>query len=98
MADTPTVVSVDEMREYLRIDGTANDTILAALLDAAGVYIAQATGATTATQATNPLAKAATKMLVAEWYDPQGIDATASDRAVAEMLKHIQPTEAQDNG
>lgn len=98
MADTPTVVSVDEMREYLRIDGTANDTILTALLDAAGVYIAQATGATTTTQAANPLAKAATKMLVAEWYDPQGIDATASDRAVAETLKHIQPTEAQDNG
>lgn len=94
MADTPTVVSVEEMRDYLRIDGTANDTILAALLDAATVYITRATGATAEQQATNPLAQAAVKMLVASWYDPNGLDATASDRAVTEMLKHI----GGDNG
>ena len=97
MSDT-TVVTVEAMREYLRIDGTANDGILHDLIDAAGVYINQATGMNTTDQATNPLAKAATKMLVAELYDPQGIDATASERAVTEMLKHLPASKAADNG
>lgn len=95
MADTtPTVVTVEDMRTYLRLDGTQNDGLLRDYIDAAAVYITRATGATAAQQAANPLARAAVKMLVAEWYDPQGVDATASDRAVTEMLKHI----GGDNG
>lgn len=95
MADTtPTVVTVEDMRTYLRLDGTQNDGLLRDYIDAATVYITRTTGATAAEQAANPLARAAVKMLVAEWYDPQGIDATASDRAVTEMLKHI----GGDNG
>lgn len=89
MAFTTPVVSVDDMREYLRLDGTANDGILADLIEAAGVYIAQTTGMNLNDQAANPLAKSATRMLVATWYDAQGIDATASERAVTEMLKHL---------
>lgn len=95
MADTtPTVVTVEDMRTYLRLDGTQNDGLLRDYIDAATVYITRTTGATAEQQAANPLARAAVKMLVAEWYDPQGIDATASDRAVTEMLKHI----GGDNG
>lgn len=90
MADTtPTVVTVEDMRDYMRIDGTANDGILHDLIEAAGVYIAQTTGMNLNDQAANPLAKSATRMLVATWYDAQGIDATASERAVTEMLKHL---------
>lgn len=90
MADTtPTVVTLADMRDYLRIDGTANDGILADLIEAAAVYITQTTGMDATDQATNPLAKSATRMLVATWYDAQGIDATASERAVTEMLKHL---------
>lgn len=92
MAYAPTgqaVVSVDDMREYLRLDNTANDLILADLIEAAAVYITQTTGMDTTDQAANPLARSAVKMLVATWYDAQGIDATASERAVTEMLKHL---------
>lgn len=89
MAYTPPVVSLADMREYLRLDDTANDGILADLIEAAAVYITQTTGMDTTDQAANPLARSAIKMLVATWYDPQGIDATASERAVTEMLKHL---------
>lgn len=89
MAYTPPVVSLADMREYLRLDDTANDGILADLIEAAAVYITQTTGMDTTDQASNPLARSAIKMLVATWYDPQGIDATASERAVTEMLKHL---------
>lgn len=89
MAYTPPVVSLVDMREYLRLDDTANDGILADLIEAAAVYITQTTGMDTTDQADNPLARSAIKMLVATWYDPQGIDATASERAVTEMLKHL---------
>ena len=89
MAYTPPVVSLADMRDYLRLDNTANDRILADLIEAAAVYITQTTGMDTTDQADNPLARSAIKMLVATWYDPQGIDATASDRAVTEMLKHL---------
>nr|UVX93175.1 MAG: head-tail connector protein [Bacteriophage sp.]DAS60281.1 MAG TPA: head tail connector [Caudoviricetes sp.] len=89
MAYTPPVVSLADMRDYLRLDNTANDGILADLIEAAAVYITQTTGMDTTDQADNPLARSAIKMLVATWYDPQGIDATASERAVTEMLKHL---------
>lgn len=89
MAYTPPVVSLADMRDYLRLDDTANDGILADLIEAAAVYITQTTGMDTTDQAANPLARSAIKMLVATWYDPQGIDATASERAVTEMLKHL---------
>lgn len=89
MAYTPPVVSLADMRDYLRLDNTANDGILADLIEAAEVYITQTTGMDTTDQADNPLARSAIKMLVATWYDPQGIDATASERAVTEMLKHL---------
>lgn len=89
MAYTPPVVSLADMRGYLRLDNTANDGILADLIEAAAVYITQTTGMDTTDQADNPLARSAIKMLVATWYDPQGIDATASERAVTEMLKHL---------
>lgn len=89
MAYTPPVVSLADMRDYLRLDNTANDGILADLIEAAAVYITQTTGMDTTDQADNPLARSAIKMLVATWYDPQGIDATASERAVTEMLEHL---------
>lgn len=89
MAFTTPVVSVDDMREYLRLDDMANDLILVDLIEAAVVYITQTTGMDATDQAANPLARSAVKMLVATWYDPQGIDATASERAVTEMLKHL---------
>lgn len=89
MAYTPPVVTLTDMRDYLRLDDTANDGILADLIEAAAVYITQTTGMDTTDQAANPLARSAVKMLVATWYDPQGIDATASERAVTEMLKHL---------
>lgn len=98
MADTPTVITVEDAREYLRLDDAANDDILRDLIEAAGVYIAQTTGMNTTDQATNPLAKSATRMLVATWFDPNGVDATASDRAVTEMLKHLPASKAADNG
>lgn len=96
MSDT-TVVTVEDMRDYLRIDGTANDKLIADYIDAAGVYITQTTGMNATDQAANPLAKAATKMCVAMWYDPQ-VDATASERAVTEMLKHLPASKVADNG
>lgn len=89
MADTtPTVVSVEDMRDYLRIDGTANDGILHDLIDAATVYITQTTGATAEQQAANPLCRSCVKMLVSTWYDTEA-DYTNAERAAAEMLKHI---------
>lgn len=100
MADTPTaptVVTVADMRDYLRIDGTANDGILSDLIEAAGVYITQTTGMDATDQAANPLARSAVKMLVATWYDAQGVDATASERAVTEMLKHLPASTGGEN-
>ena len=98
MAYTPPVVPLADMRGYLRLDNTANDGILADLIEAAAVYITQTTGMDAADQADNPLARSAIKMLVATWYDPQGIDATASERAVTEMLKHLPASTGGVNG
>ena len=49
------MLSLNEAREFLRIDGTENDNIINALLNAIPSYIEITTGMTTPQQSTEPL-------------------------------------------
>lgn len=57
---------LDEVKEYLRIDGTDEDTAIQGLINAAEAYL---TNAGVIKDETNELYKLAVKMLVVNWYE-----------------------------
>lgn len=83
------VLSIDEAREWLRLDGTDNDAVVSGLIDGAAEYIAIATGLDTNAQAESPLAKTATKFLLSLWYDPTQTDTDRLQRSIDNLLKAV---------
>lgn len=56
-----------EVKEYLRIDGSEEDFFLTSLIDAAKLFIKNATGTTV--DELNELHKLAVYLLVSHWYE-----------------------------
>lgn len=83
------VISLDEAREWLRLDNTDNDTVIAGLIEGAAEYIEIATGLIPLDQAASPLAKTATKFLLSLWYDPTQADTDRLQRSIDNLLKAV---------
>lgn len=83
------MITVEEAREYLRLDGTDNDEIISPLLDAIPGYIELTTGMTAAQQATEPLARTASKFLLLLWYNPEQADVDKIQRVIDNLLKGL---------
>lgn len=83
------VISIDEAREWLRLDNTDNDEVIKGLLDGAAEYIMITTGLTPSYQAASPLAKTATKFLLSLWYDPTQADTDKLQRSIDNLLKAV---------
>lgn len=83
------VISIDEAREWLRLDNTDNDAVIEGLLDGAAEYITIATGLAPTYQAVSPLAKTATKFLLSLWYDPTQADTDKLQRSIDNLLKAV---------
>lgn len=83
------MITVEEAREYLRLDGTDNDGIISPLLDAIPGYIELTTGMTAAQQATEPLAKTASKFLLLLWYNPEQAGVEKIQRVIDNLLKGL---------
>ena len=86
---TNAVISLDEAREWLRLDNTDNDAVVSGLIDGAAEYIAIATGLDTNAQAQSPLAQTATKFLLSLWYDPTQTDTDRLQRSIDNLLKAV---------
>lgn len=82
-------ITLEEAREWLRIDGTENDIIIEGLLAAAPDYIEVATGVTVAQQALEPLASTATKFLLTLWYNAEQSEAERLQRTIDSLLKAL---------
>lgn len=83
------MITVEEAREYLRLDGTDNDGIISPLLDAIPGYIELTTGMSAAQQASEPLAKTASKFLLLLWYNPEQADVEKIQRVIDNLLKGL---------
>ena len=86
------VISIDEAREWLRLDGTDNDAVVSGLIDGAAEYIMITTGLTPSYQAISPLDKTATKFLLSLWYDPTQADTDKLQRSIDNLLKAVAHT------
>lgn len=82
-------MTVEEAREWLRIDNEANDQIIIDLLDGAKEYITLTTGLNEEEQANSQLAQTATKFLLSLWYDPTQVDADKLTRTINSLLKTL---------
>jgi uncharacterized phage protein (predicted DNA packaging) len=67
------IINIDEMKEYLRLDGiTDDDLLLLALLETAEEYVKNATGFKFDLEVPE-IAKLIVRLLVSHWYDNRGI-------------------------
>ena len=82
-------VSLATARDWLRIDGTDNDTVIQGLLNAAPEYIRVATGLSVGQQASEPLADTVTKFLLTLWYKPGQEEADLLQRSIDSLLKAL---------
>lgn len=83
------MVSLATAREWLRIDGTDNDTVIQGLLDAVPDYIEVTTGLTAKQQAAEPLADTVTKFLLTLWYNAEQAEAERLQRTIDGLLKAL---------
>lgn len=83
------MLTIDEAREFLRVDGTDNDVIILSLLDAIPGYIEVTTGMTAAQQGAEPLANTAGKFILQLWYNAEQADSDKLQRTIDGLLKAL---------
>jgi len=83
------MVTIETAREWLRLDGTDNDAIIAGLLAAAPGYIEVATGIPGYAQRDIPMVDVITKFLIQLWYNPDGTDTEKLQHVIDGLLKSL---------
>ena len=69
------IITIEEARETLRVDGRDNDIIIIPLIEAIPHYLEATTGrAWENDKQIHPLAKTAAKFILMIWYNPQGAE------------------------
>ncbi|RUS47679.1 head-tail connector protein [Cohnella sp. AR92] len=80
------LITIEEARDALRIDGTDNDSIIQALLDSIPSYLEVSTGKSWDTEPVHPLAQTITKFILQLWFDPQGPDSERLRRTIESLF------------
>lgn len=83
------MVTLDQAREWLRLDGTDNDVIISGLLSAVPGYIETTTGLPVANQDSEPLADTVTKFLLTLWYHAEQAEAERLQIVIDGLLKTL---------
>jgi uncharacterized phage protein (predicted DNA packaging) len=74
------IVTLDDVKSWLRVDYDDDDADIQTLIDAAESYLFNATGVSF--DSTNPLATLYCRVLIKDWYDDRDLmqDAKCSDK------------------
>lgn len=81
------LITIEEARDALRVDGEDNDTIIIPLLESIPSYLEVTTGRTWIEDAqVHPLAQTVTKFILQLWFDPQGQDSERLKRTIDNLL------------
>ena len=86
------LLTLQEARDALRIDGTDNDTIIQSLMDSLPDYLQMTTGSTWSdnTAAGYQLAKRCACFILQLWYDPSAQEAAQLQTVIDRMLGTLQ--------
>lgn len=80
------LITIQEARDALRVDGEDNDPIIIPLLEAIPAYLEVSTGRAWDAEPVHPLAQTATKFILQLWFDPQGEDTERLKRTIDSLL------------
>ena len=82
------LLTIDEARDALRLDGTENDTIIQSMLDSLPDYLEVTTGSRwdDGKAPGYQLAKQAAKFILQLWYDPSTQDAVRLQAVIDRLL------------
>lgn len=87
------MLTIEEAREWLRLDNSDNDDVISGLITSAVEYITLTTGLSETDQANSTLAETAQKFLLTLWYDPQTAETDRLQRVIDNLLKAITSTQ-----
>ena len=83
------MLSLQQARDILRVDGSDNDQLLNTLLSAIPDYIEVTTGMDTTRQLNEPLVDTVSGFLLTLWYYSDHTDDTKLQRTIDNLLKCI---------
>lgn len=94
------IVTLEETKQYLRVDDNESDALITSLIEAAEVYLQNATG--NQFDSTNPLVKLFCWVLITDWFENREHTGKASDKvrpivdSMLAQLRHCyQPPEEE---
>lgn len=85
------IVTLEETKQYLRVDGEESDVLITSLIEAADVYLQNATGYQF--DSANHLAKLFCWVLITDWYENREHTGKASEKTrpiVESMLAQLR--------
>ncbi|WP_449354402.1 head-tail connector protein [Virgibacillus natechei] len=80
------LISIEEAKDTLRVDGTDNDLIIQPLLQSIPSYLEATTGRSWEDEPVHPLAQTVTKFILQLWFDPQTQDSERLKRTIDNLL------------
>lgn len=84
------IISIEEARDILRVDGTDNDPIIIPLVESIPDYLEVTTGHNWLDEPIHPLAKTVSKFILQLWFDPQTPDSERLKRTIDSLLTALQ--------
>jgi len=92
------MLSLDEAREWLRIDHEDFDGIITGLLQAIPGYIEISTGMSETAQLNEPLVDTVSKFLLILWFDAESAQAERLQRTIDSFLKVLTVKAREQSG
>lgn len=80
------IISLEEGKDALRVDGDYNDEIIEPLIEAIPNYLYITTGRDWLDQSVEPLAQTTAKFILQLWFDPQTQDSERLKRTIDGLL------------
>lgn len=81
------LITIEEARDTLRVDGVDNDDIIQPLLESIPSYLETTTGRDwSKDDEVHPLAQTTTKFILQLWFDPQTQDSVRLKRTIDNLL------------
>ncbi|WP_213563036.1 head-tail connector protein [Staphylococcus auricularis] len=84
------IISIEDARNSLRVDGDYNDDIIKPLIEAIPNYLYITTGRDWLDEPVQPLAQTTAKFILQLWFDPQTQDSERLKRTVDSLLASLK--------
>lgn len=84
------LITIEEARDTLRVDGIDNDPIIKPLLVAIPSYLETTTGRDWLDDPVHPLAQTVAKFILQLWFDPHSQDSSRLKRTIDSLLGALE--------